>query len=272
MTRTGKQSMAAEVRSELRSMKDPEKARILSGFFKTGPGEYGEGDRFLGIKVPVIRKIAKKYRNIPLNHVLDLLQSEYHEERFAALLILVDRYQHGDKDCQKEIFGVYLDNTEHINSWDLVDTTAPHIVGHYLFGRKQSLLSELAVSDNLWERRIAILSTFYFIRQGRDRETLKIARLLLHDSHDLIHKAVGWMLREVGSRGSMEIECRFLDRYASVMPRTMLRYAVEKFPRDLRMKYMGKQESEVRSQKSGVRSQEPGARSKKIIRPERALY
>jgi len=228
------------IRSDLRSLKDPEKARILSGFFKTGPGDYGEGDHFLGIKVPEIRKIVRKHRKAFLHEVLKLLHSRYHEERLAALLILVHQYQHGDETRKNEIFRTYLDNTAHINNWDLVDLTAPHIVGEHLFKKNRSLLPKLAQSESLWERRISILATFYFIRQGEDRETLKIAKLLLNDPHDLIHKAVGWMLREVGKRCSMESECRFLDRHASTMPRTMLRYAIERFPEDLRIHYMRK--------------------------------
>ena len=229
------------IRSELRALKDPVLARHSLRFFKTGPGEYGEGDRFLGIKVPDIRKVVKKHRQASLNEVLKLLHSEFHEERLAALLVLVDRYQRGDENTKTAIFRIYLDHTAYINNWDLIDLTAPHIVGEYLFRRTGSLLKKLARSESLWERRIAILATFYFIRQGEDRETLRIAKLLLHDHHDLIHKAVGWMLREAGKRCSMENECRFLDSHASSMPRTMLRYAIERFPEDLRLRYMNKQ-------------------------------
>jgi 3-methyladenine DNA glycosylase AlkD len=153
---------------------------------------------------------------------------------------MVEQYQQGNTAGKKEIFDLYLNNTTYINSWDLVDLSAHYIVGEQLFRRKRSILVKLAHSKSLWERRIAILSTFYFIRQGESEDTLKIAELLLHDSHDLIHKAVGWMLREVGKRCSMESECEFLDKYASVMPRTMLRYAIERFPEELRMMYMKK--------------------------------
>ena len=229
-----------KIRSELRSLKNPEKSKILSGFFKTGPGEYGEGDRFLGITVPDIRRIVRTHRHASLKNILELLHSGYHEERLAALLLLVDSYQRGDEEQKKEIFELYLNNTVYINSWDLVDLTADHIVGGQLYRKKRSLLTKLARSESLWERRIAILATFYFIRKGESRETLRVAKLLLHDSHDLIHKAVGWMLREVGKRCSIEIERIFLDKYAAVMPRTMLRYAIERFPKELKTHYMKK--------------------------------
>lgn len=229
------------IRSELRSLKDPEKARILSGFFKTGPGQYGEGDRFLGIKVPDIRKVVAKHRQAPEDEVERLLRSPYHEERLAALLILVHQFRHGSESRRGEIFRFYLDSSACINSWDLVDLSAPDIVGGYLYRGDRSLLVRLARSKNLWERRIAIIATFYFIRQSEDRDTYKIAKLLLRDTHDLIHKAVGWMLREAGKRCSAQRECRFLDRYAATMPRTMLRYAIERFPEDLRLLYMRKQ-------------------------------
>ena len=231
---------SSTVRSELRSLKNIEKAKILSGFFKTGPGEYGENDRFLGITVPNIRRIVKTHRHTSLKQILKLLHSRYHEERLAALLLLVARYQCGDSALKKEIFDLYVDNTSYINNWDLVDLTAPHIVGEQLYRKDRSLLSKFALSESLWERRIAILATFYFIRKGESRGTLKIAKFLLHDLHDLIHKAVGWMLREVGKRCSMETECVFLDKYAAVMPRTMLRYAIERFPADLKTYYMKK--------------------------------
>jgi 3-methyladenine DNA glycosylase AlkD len=240
MNRTETESRPAAIRSELRSLKDPDKAKILSGFFKTGPGEYGEGDRFLGIRVPDVRRIVKNHRKASIKDILELLHSEYHEERLAALLIMVDQYKSGNAAQKSEIFSLYLGNTDYINSWDLVDLTAPYIVGEYLFKKKKALLATLARSANIWERRIAILSTFYFIRQGNSLQTLRIAKILLDDSHDLIHKAVGWMLREVGKRCSLENECLFLDQYASVMPRTMLRYAIERFPEDLKGRYMRK--------------------------------
>jgi 3-methyladenine DNA glycosylase AlkD len=247
--RTMKSSEAEEIRSELRSLADPEKAGLLSGFFKTGRGEYGEGDRFLGVVMPKVRRIVKAHRQAADEEVLSLLYSKYHEERMVALLILVDQYQRGDEPRKKAIYDLYLSNTARINNWDLVDLTAHHIVGAQLFGKDGSILKKLARSENLWERRIAVLSTFHFIRYGDSREALKIAELLLRDPHDLIHKAVGWMLREVGKRCCMEHECRFLDAHAATMPRTMLRYAIERFPERLKSKYM----------KAGVRSQKPAS-------------
>ena len=228
------------VRRELRSLSDPDRAGVLSRYFKTGKGEYGEGDRFLGVAVPDIRKIVKSHRDAERKEVLKLLRSAYHEDRLAALLILVEQYKRGDASRRKAIYSLYLSNTGCINNWDLVDLSAPHIVGAHLFGKSTSMLTELAISEYLWERRIAILSTHYFIRQGDSGEALRIAELLVHDSHDLIHKAVGWMLREVGKRCSVKNECKFLDSYAAVMPRTMLRYAVERFPEKLKRKYMKK--------------------------------
>jgi 3-methyladenine DNA glycosylase AlkD len=228
------------IRSELRSVSDPAKARFLARFFRTGPGEYGEGDLFLGISVPSIRKIVRAHRNVGLNEAQSLIYSEYHEERLAALLLLVEMYRRGDESCKKTIYDFYLGNTSQINNWDLVDVTAPHIVGAHLHGKNSSVLGRLARSKSLWERRISILSTHYFIRQGEGDETLRIAELLLRDPHDLIHKAVGWMLREVGNRCSVEKECEFLDRHSALMPRTMLRYAIERFSSEMKSRYMKK--------------------------------
>lgn len=238
MKKSGKRAESEVIRGELRSAADAAKAAVLKSFFKTGPGEYGENDRFHGVPVPGVRKVVQAHLDIPLSEVRKLLCSPYHEERLAALLILVDQYRRGDRSRRKRIFDFYLSNTARINNWDLVDLSAPHIVGGHLFGRKTSILTRLARSDNLWERRIAILATHYFIRQGDGRETLRLAGLLLGDPHDLIHKAAGWMLREAGKRCSMEDVCGFLDANAAVMPRTMLRYALERFPRDLRFRYM----------------------------------
>lgn len=227
-----------KIRGELRVLADPVKAKFLPRFFKTGPGEYGEGDRFLGVMVPNIRKVVKAHRNLPSGDVLKLLHSPYHEERLTALLILVEQYRRGDEARKKEIYNLYLASTGWINNWDLVDLTAKHIVGAQIFGNDLSVLRRLAHSECLWERRIAVLSTFHFIGSGEGEEALRIAELLLQDDHDLIHKAVGWMLREVGNRCSIEMECAFLDKHAAVMPRTMLRYAIEKFPEPLRKKYL----------------------------------
>lgn len=219
-------------------MADPKKARILSRFFKTGPGEYGEGDRFLGVVVPKIRAVVKGHREASREDVLELLDSPYHEERLAALLILVEQYRRGDAARRRDIFDLYLARTSRINNWDLVDLTAPHIVGEQLHGKDSRLLVRLAGSGSLWERRIAVMATHCFIRRGESREALRLAELLLRDPQDLIHKAVGWTLREVGKRCSRQEECGFLDRHAAVMPRTMLRYALEHFPPRLKMRYM----------------------------------
>lgn len=238
MKQTSQAGKAASIRAELRSLSDPAKAVILARFFKTGPGEYAEGDRFLGLVVPKIRSVVKAHRNAPLGEVRKLMRSAFHEERLTALLILVEQYKHGDDSQKKEIYDLYLASTTFINNWDLVDLSAQHIVGHYLAGKDTSILTQLALSESLWDRRIAMLSTYHFIRQGDSRVALRIAELLLHDSHDLIHKAVGWMLREVGNRCSMESERRFLDKHAARMPRTMLRYAIEHFPEKLRLHYL----------------------------------
>jgi 3-methyladenine DNA glycosylase AlkD len=226
------------ISSELRALSDPEKANFLPRFFKTGPGEYGEGDIFLGVVVPNVRKVAKTHKKASKKDITKLLSSAYHEDRLAALLIMIEQYRCGDEQTKKNIFDLYLASTSRINNWDLVDLSAQHIVGDYLLERRRSVLTKLARSIDLWERRIAILSTYCFIRRGESEETLRIAELLLRDSHDLIHKAVGWMLREVGNRCSLAEECKFLDKHASTMPRTMLRYAIERFPPALKSRYM----------------------------------
>jgi 3-methyladenine DNA glycosylase AlkD len=236
---TMKSSEAAAIRSELRALANPEKAKNLLRYFKTGAGQYGEGDRFLGVVMPNVRKVVKAHRHAAPDDILSLLHSRYHEERMIALLLLVEQYRRGDESRKQAIYNLYLANTAWINNWDLVDLTAPHIVGRHLFGRDRSILIALALSKSLWERRIAMLSTFHFIMQGESREALKIGELLLHDPHDLIHKAVGWMLREVGKRCSMESECAFLEVHAAAMPRTMLRYAIERFTDPLKSKYLG---------------------------------
>ncbi|MCL1824785.1 MAG: DNA alkylation repair protein [Betaproteobacteria bacterium] len=219
-------------------MIDPEKAIALPRFFKTGPGQYGEGDKFHGVVVPKIRKVATAHTGASEADILALLHSQFHEERMTALFILIAQYQRGDEARKEEIFKFYLAHTDRINNWDLVDLSAPHIVGAHLFGKNASILTKLAESPNLWEKRISIVATHYFIRKGESRETLRIAEKLLNDSHDLIHKAVGWMLREVGKRCTLEEERTFLDAHAAVMPRTMLRYAIERFPEELRRHYL----------------------------------
>ncbi len=226
-----------ELQKELRQKADPRQAEVLMRFFKTGPGQYGEGDRFLGIKVPVQRAIAKKYRDIPHRDVKKLLDSPLHEERLVSLLVLIEKYGGADESGRREIIDLYLANTHNINNWDLVDLSAPQLLGRHLYGGSVKRLRALARSASLWERRISIISTFYFIKQGSHDTTLEMAELLLGDEHDLIHKAAGWMLREVGKR-DMKAECAFLDRHAGAMPRTMLRYAIERFPEKMRRSYM----------------------------------
>jgi len=226
-----------KIEKELHGLADDQTAAHSQKFFKTGPGQYGEGDRFLGIRVPVLRKIARRYPNLDLPSTEKLLHSPFHEIRLTALLILVERYKRGDGRVQEEIYELYLKNSEFINNWDLVDVSAPHIVGHYLEHRDRDILYTLARSDDLWERRIAILATFHFIRSDSFTETLKLAEILHNDEHDLLHKAVGWMLREVGKR-DLDREVAFLDEHYQKLPRTMLRYAIERFPESLRQAYL----------------------------------
>jgi 3-methyladenine DNA glycosylase AlkD len=225
--------------SEIRAEKNPKKAEILQGFFKTGKGEYGEGDKFLGVVVPIQRRIVQKYfAEISLEEIQKLIKSAYHEERMIALLILVLKFQKGNEKEKKRIFDFYLKNTYFINNWDLVDLTAEKIVGAYLEKRDRKILKKLAYSKSLWERRIAILSTFWFIKNKEYKETFEIARILLGDKEDLIHKAVGWMLREIGKRIGKSVEEGFLWKYQRQMPRTMLRYAIERFPEEKRRRYL----------------------------------
>jgi len=225
------------IRRLMRKLARKRHAKVLQRYFKTGPGEYGEGDQFLGIRVPQLRKLALEYAGVKWRDIETLLQSPVHEERMLALLILVRRYQQGNAIEQKRIYRLYFQSTQFINNWDLVDVSAEHIVGAFLFGRDKEPLSRLAESADIWERRIAIMSTFYFIRQKRYSETLRLARLLLSDEEDLVHKAVGWMLREVGKR-DLRAEEKFLRQHCTEMPRTMLRYAVERFPEPKRKRYL----------------------------------
>jgi 3-methyladenine DNA glycosylase AlkD len=225
------------LRTRLRGLADPEDARNLQRFFKTGPGQYGEGDVFLGIRVPVLRRLTKEAAALPLEDAEELLRSPYHEERLLALLILVRAHARGDAALRERIHATYLANTRYVDNWDLVDSSAEHLVGAHLRDGDRGLLDRLAASDSLWERRIAVIATFHFIKRGEFADTLRIAGLLLHDRHDLIHKAVGWMLREVGKR-DREAEEAFLREHCRAMPRTMLRYAVERFPEPLRLAYL----------------------------------
>ncbi len=225
------------IQKRLKQLASSETAEILQKFFKTGPGEYGEGDIFIGVKVPDLRKLAKEFQDITTPEVRALLASSIHEERLLALLILVRNFASGDEITKKKIYELYLENTPFINSWDLVDGSAHHIVGAFLMGKNKAPLFRLAKSENLWERRIAIISTFYFIKLGQYQETLGIAEILLTDPEDLIHKAVGWMLREIGKRDRVAEET-FLKKHYMKMPRTMLRYAIEKFPEPKRQRYL----------------------------------
>jgi 3-methyladenine DNA glycosylase AlkD len=226
-----------EIRLQLRKCANPTIAAHSLRFFKTGPGEYGEGDRFLGIRVPVLRKLARQCSGESLKEVENLLQSPWHEERLFALLRLVRRFETGPEAERRQICNLYLDNTRFINNWDLVDSSAHRILGPWLMERDRGLLHRLAGSDNLWERRIAVMATLHFIRHRQFDDTLKIACQLLDDTEDLIHKAVGWMLREIGKREQTVSEA-FLHRHYRQMPRTMLRYAIERFPEPLRKQYL----------------------------------
>jgi 3-methyladenine DNA glycosylase AlkD len=228
---------ANEISNFLKKMGNKEDALFLQRFFKTGAGQYGEGDIFLGIRVPTMRKLAKEYNNLHLKEILSLLKSPYHEVRLFALISFVNIFAKGDEMIQKKIYDLYLANTRYINNWDLVDISAPKIVGAYLFTKNRNPLYQLAKSRNLWERRISILATFHFIKHNQFADSLKIAEILLKDKEDLIHKAVGWMLREVGKR---DIECAeaFLRKHCRIMPRTMLRYAIERFTPSKRRMYL----------------------------------
>lgn len=230
-------TIAQEIRARLRKLGTKKRAKVSRRFFKTGPGEYGEGDIFLGVTVPELRQLAASYQAITVREVTQLLRSTIHEERLLALLILCRAYTSGDGHIQKRIYELYLENTRHVNNWDLVDASAEHIVGAFLTGKSKQPLYALAKSKNLWERRIGIMATFHFIKRDKFEETLKIATILLSDKEDLIHKAVGWMLREVGKR-HLQSEERFLNEHYKEMPRTMLRYAIERFPESKRQRYL----------------------------------
>jgi 3-methyladenine DNA glycosylase AlkD len=273
----------SNLKKDLRKLADPQKAKILQRFFKTGKGEYGEGDIFLGVVVPKLRKIARIYFTLDLKDVKQLVESKIHEERMIAMFILVEKYE--KTNHKKIVFHFYITNMQNINNWDLVDLSAPKIVGRHLFNsasqshvsdvahqyflmkklvsdslnksqrqsgkkltfnpsesgllRPLDILSLLVRSENLWERRIGIMATFWFIKNNQFEESLELSKILLNDKHDLIHKAVGWMLREVGKR-DLKTEVKFLDKYSKKMPRTMLRYAIEKFPEKQRLIYLKK--------------------------------
>jgi len=233
----GTTQSAVAARRRLRDFADPESALFVQRYFKTGPGQYGEGDKFLGLNVPDLRKVAREFRALPLAGLRQLLQSKWHEERLLALVILVDQYGGGDEKARDAIYKLYLASTSRINNWDLVDCSAPQIVGGHLEARSRKPLYRLVKSKSVWERRIAILATHHFIRRGEFDDTFALAESLLDDKHDLIHKAAGWMLREVGKRDRAALE-KFLRKHAAKMPRTMLRYSIERFPEATRRKYL----------------------------------
>ena len=226
-----------KLRTVLLELADPDIAEHSQRFFKTGKGEYGEGDRFLGIRVPVLRNVVKQHQAIELQDIQKLLRSDFHEERLCALLLLVQKFSKGSTKEKASIYKFYLKNTRYINNWDLVDSSAYQIVGVYLADKEHYILYDLAESNDLWQRRIAIMATFHFIRNNRFDTTLNLAKILLADQEDLIHKAVGWMLREIGKRDIGTAKA-FLRTHYKRMPRTMLRYAIEKFPEEERKRYL----------------------------------
>lgn len=227
----------SQLKTELRQSAKPADAMILQRFFKTDKGEYGEGDIFLGVKIPTIRALVKKYSKLSIHNATKLLHSKIHEERMTALLLLVHKFKKSTEEEKQNIYTLYLANTKKINNWDLVDLSAPNIVGEYLFGKNYDELVICAKSELLWDKRIAMIATFAFIKKGFFEPAFIIAELLLNDKHDLIHKAAGWMLREIGKR-DIEAEEEFLHIHYKQMPRTMLRYAIEKFPEVKRQNYL----------------------------------
>ncbi|MFR9165745.1 MAG: DNA alkylation repair protein [Dysgonomonas sp.] len=231
---------AIEIQKQLVELSTPEKREFLPYFFKTGKGQYGEGDKFLGVVVPDTRKVAKANKNLPYSELTKLFKNEYHECRLCALLILIEQFKKADDTAKKEIFDFYLSNTEYINNWDLVDLSCKDIIGNYLLDKPRGILYKLADSNLLWDQRIAVVSTYAFIRENDFTDILLLSEKLIHHKHDLMHKAIGWMLREVGKRDK-DVLCGFLDRHHKEMPRTMLRYSIEKFSPDERAYYMRKE-------------------------------
>jgi 3-methyladenine DNA glycosylase AlkD len=227
----------ATARKRLRELRNPKDAEFLQRFFRTGPGEYGAGDKFLGIRVPATRQIAREFHDLPIDEIAALLREKWHEARLLAVILLSNRYAKSSPAEREKIFNLYVSNARRVNNWDLVDASAANVVGAHLETRKRGLLDKLARSKNLWERRIAIVSTFRFIRKDDFDDTLRISRALMRDEHDLIHKAVGWMLREVGKRDESVLE-QFLEAHAHEMPRTMLRYAIERMTPEKKRRFM----------------------------------
>ncbi len=231
--------MLEDIKKELNRLANPEKAKIYQRFFKTGKGEYGEGDVFIGLTVPVQRKLAKKYANLSFSDIEELLSNKIHEYRLTGFIILVYKFEKADEKEKKDIVDFYLRNIKWANNWDLIDCVADKILGAYLVDKDKKILYKFAKSESLWERRIAIISTFYFIKQNKFEDTLRITEILISDMHDLIHKAVGWMLREIGKR-NQKAEEEFLLRHYKKMPRTMLRYAIERFDAEKKKFYMAR--------------------------------
>lgn len=228
--------MIDDLKKDLQKLSNKKRATLSQKYFKTGVGEYGFGDVFIGLSVPQCRNIANKFRDLTFLEINDLLKSKIHEERLIALLILVDKFSKEPME-QRRIYDFYLKHTKYINNWDLVDLSAHKIVGGYLIDKPKEILYKMAKSKNLWEKRIAVIATFNFIKNKHYDQSLKIAEILINDKEDLIQKAVGWMLREVGNR-NLKTEQVFLKKYYKIMPRTTLRYAIEKFPETLRKNYL----------------------------------
>jgi len=233
---------AEDVKTALQTYANPEDAAMVQRYFKTGEGQYGAGDVFIGVRVPDTRKVCKTFKNLPLSEVELLLASEIHEHRLAAVILLANAYARADHAAQRSIYECYLAAVYdgQVNNWDLVDASAEFIIGPYLFDRPRDLLFDLAKSDAVWQRRVAVMSSFHFIKQGDASTTLRLAEVLLHDSHDLIQKAVGWMLREIGKRCDRALLLGFLEAHAAVMPRTMLRYAVEHLSPEQKADFMSR--------------------------------
>lgn len=230
--------MLEQLQQILKAKADPENARLMTRFFKTEPGEYAEGDRFMGIKVPILRKLAKSYSHLSFADLYQVIASPYHEQRLIALFILLEKYKRTDRVTQKDaIYKFYVVAMEFVNNWDLVDVSAPHIAGDYLYARDRSALKQWAQHGNMWYRRIAIVATLHFIRQDDFSSTLALTKILLRDKEDLIHKAMGWMLREVGKRDSALLEDFIMQHYV-LLPRTTLRYAIERFPELKRKRFL----------------------------------
>lgn len=228
---------ASDAKDALRAFASPDRATVSQGYFKTGRAGYAEDDKFIGASVPQLRSLVRTFERMPIAELKKLLPSDVHEDRLFALLVMVRQYARGDDGMRQRLYDFYLKSTKHINNWDLVDASAEHIVGAHLYERDHSVLEKLARSKTLWERRISIIATYHFIKKKSFETTLHIAEMLLGDREDLVHKAVGWMLREVGNR-DRAVEEKFLRKHYKTMPRTMLRYAIEKFPEDLRQRYL----------------------------------